>query len=107
MADEALRKDLDALKADIAKLREDMAGLSDTMRAAAGEKVAGAKERVQERARQAREELGERVDTAMGQGRRLVDEVDQQIGQHPFSSLLTAFGLGFVIAKLLDIGGRR
>jgi ElaB/YqjD/DUF883 family membrane-anchored ribosome-binding protein len=107
MADDALRKDLDALKADIAKLREDMAGLTDTMRAAAGDRVADAKGRVEERARQAREELGERVDAAMGQGRRLVDEVDQQIGKRPFSSLLTAFGLGFIIAKLLDVGGRR
>jgi hypothetical protein len=34
-------------------------------------------------------------------------DVQTQIGQHPTASLFTAFGIGFIVAKLLDTGGKR
>jgi len=107
MADEALRKDLDALKEDISKMREDMVQLAATMKMVAGEKAAGAAAGAKERANQYRDEFAGKVEAAMGQGKKVVDEVDSQIGQHPFSTVLTAFGLGFAIAKLMEMGNRR
>lgn len=106
MAEESVRKELDALKADIAQLRDDIASLTAAMKTVASDKVSDAKARAEQRVRGAWEDVEQKLDEALNTGRQTVDNVQQQIGQHPGGSLLAAFGLGFIIAKLLD-GGRR
>lgn len=60
--------------------------------------------------RNRREELRRRLNEARTTGRRAVDAtvdgLEKGVEQHPLTSLLTAFGLGFVIAKLMDLGRR-
>jgi hypothetical protein len=53
------------------------------------------------------EDLEEKLDEVLEQGRSKVGDLETRVGQHPAGSLLTAFGVGFVLAKLLELGGRR
>ncbi|MEJ2629785.1 MAG: hypothetical protein P8011_06495 [Acidihalobacter sp.] len=104
---ESPKDDLDALREDFNKLREDVGKLTDTLKQLGLDRAHGAQEHLNERLDEARERLRERVDTAGQRGRAYYDQLEGRVGEHPFSSLLTAFGVGFVIAKLLDLGGRR
>jgi ElaB/YqjD/DUF883 family membrane-anchored ribosome-binding protein len=107
MADDSIRKEMDALKADIAKLREDIVGLTGAVKGAAGENVAGAKARAEESMHKAWAEIEQRLETMLNEGKATFNKAEQQVGEHPVGSVLTAFGIGFIIAKLLDVGGRR
>jgi len=107
MADDPIRKELDALKADIAQLRVDIAGLTSAVRSEATDKAQKTKADTQERLRGVWEDLESKLDDVLEQGRSTVGDVEARVGQHPTGSLLTAFGVGFIVAKLLDIGGRR
>ncbi|MFN2381290.1 MAG: YqjD family protein [Guyparkeria sp.] len=102
--------ELDAVKADLAQLRGDM---GDLVKAVKEQNEA----RVRDGAGQARDEakavFEEGLDTlnrgyqqAREHGEKRVDEAEQMVGRHPLTSVVAAFGVGFVIAKLFD-GGRR
>ncbi len=99
------RQEFSNLEADIDKLRADVAELADIVKTTATGKAAAAKEQLGTEAQRALEELQQRLDALIGQGRQTVDQVGEQIGQHPVSSLVGAFGLGFILAMLLERGG--
>ena len=107
MTDDPIRKEIDELKADLARLREDIAGLTDAVKGVASERVNDARDKATDSAREAWEDVARRLDALASQGREAVDQVGQKVGEHPAGSLMAAFGMGFVIAKLLDVGGRR
>jgi len=107
MADDSIRKEMDALKADIAQLREDIVGLTGAVKGAASENMAGAKAQTEERMHQAWEDIERRLQDLLSEGKATFNTAEQKVGEHPVGSVLTAFGIGFVIAKLLDVGGRR
>jgi ElaB/YqjD/DUF883 family membrane-anchored ribosome-binding protein len=106
MADESVRRELDALKADIAQLREDIAGLTTAVRETASTKAQKTRDDAQEKLRSAWEDVEHKLNETIEQGRSTLGDVETRVGQHPAGSLLTAFGVGFIVAKLLDIGGR-
>ncbi len=106
MAEEELRAELQALKEDLARLRADLGGLVEALKEAGAERAEGYRERVGEELRRRREAVERRLDEARERGRQAVEELGEEVGAHPFSSLLAAFGVGFVLARLLD-GGRR
>ena len=107
MADDSIRKEMDALKADIAQLREDIAGLTNAVRGVASEKVADAKAQAEERIHGTWEDIEQRFEDFLNQGKATYNKAEHKVGEHPVGSVLTAFGLGFIIAKLFDMGGRR
>ena len=107
MVDDSIRKEIDALKADIARLREDIVGLTDAVKGAASENVSDAKTRAEERMHKAWAEIERRIEGLLDEGKATFNTAEQNIGEHPVGSVLTAFGIGFIIAKLLDVGGRR
>ncbi|HFD80502.1 MAG TPA: DUF883 family protein [Gammaproteobacteria bacterium] len=107
MADERLQKEIDALRADIARLGEDMAEITKVIRALGEERVEGVKASVGEKVGAASEELQRRAEAAREQARRATEGFEKTVEQYPFSSLLAAFGVGILVARLLDIGGRR
>jgi ElaB/YqjD/DUF883 family membrane-anchored ribosome-binding protein len=107
MADDALAKELETLKADIAKLRADVSDLTKVIKNVAADKTDDAKSNVYDEIQEAREELRRKINEARDYGKQRVDELEGQVGEHPLGSVLAAFGVGFVIAKLMDIGGRR
>lgn len=106
MADETIRKEMDALKADIAQLREDIVGLTHAVKSAASERVAGARTQAGEYAHGAWENIEQRFEDLVNQGKETLNKAEHKVGEHPVASVVTAFGIGFLIAKLLDMRGR-
>lgn len=106
MAEDAIRKELDTLKEDIAKLRTDIGDLTSAIKSVASEKVSSTKADAQRRAQGAWEDIESKLDEVLNQGRAAAGEVEDKITAHPAGSVLTAFGIGFIIAKLLDMRGR-
>ncbi|MGD8590295.1 MAG: hypothetical protein PVG22_15830 [Chromatiales bacterium] len=107
MQDDPIRKELDALKTDIAQLREDILGLTTAVRDVASDKAQKTRSDTKEGLRNAWEDLERKLDEVIDQGKSTMGDVQTQIGQHPTASLFTAFGIGFIVAKLLDTGGKR
>lgn len=84
-------RDVDKLKADIDELRKDVATIARLLKDLGSAKGQEAFERAGE--------IGERA------RRRAADaeeRISHEIEERPFASVLTAFGVGFVIGKLLD-----
>jgi ElaB/YqjD/DUF883 family membrane-anchored ribosome-binding protein len=107
MADDSIRKEMDALKADIARLREDIVGLTNAVKGAASENVADARAQAEDRLHKAWTDIEHRLEGLLNEGKATFSKAEQQVGEHPVGSVLTAFGIGFIISKLLDMGGRR
>ena len=104
--DSNLQQEFDTLKEDVAKLRGDVGDLLDVLRALGAEKVSDAKEGFDEELARRREELREALAGAKARGQRTAKAVEDEITEHPMSSIAAAFGIGFLIAKLLDVGRR-
>ncbi|HSH84478.1 MAG TPA: hypothetical protein VK979_04880 [Guyparkeria sp.] len=103
--------ELEAVKADLAQLRGDIA---DLLKAVKEQNT----QRVKDRTAQAREQVQSAFDDGMdtlnrgyervrAQGEHQVEQAEELVGRHPLTSVAAAFGIGFIIAKLLDAGGRR
>lgn len=84
-------KEMNQIKSDIAELRKDFAALTSTLKTEAGDKA----RRGYQRAREAGEE-------AQDYARAGAREVESHIEERPFTSVLSAFGIGFIIGKLMD-----
>ncbi len=106
MADDPVRKELDALKADIAQLRGDIVGLTHAVKGAATEKMAESRTHAEDRFRGAWQDIEHRLADLLDQSKATFNKAEQKVGEHPVGSVLTAFGLGFIIAKLIDMRGR-
>ncbi len=68
------------LKEELASLREDISRIAETLQRLSGEQVADGRERV----------------------RQAVGTVEDGIQHYPLTSLAAAFGVGFIIGKMLD-----
>jgi len=106
MADDSLRDEMDALKADVALLREDILSLTDALKGNASESARAGQAKTRERFQDVWEEFEKRFEDVVDGGRSTLDLAEQKVSEHPTGSILTAFGLGYIIAKVLD-GARR
>ncbi len=106
MTDDPIRKEVEALKADIAQLRDDIAALSDAVKGVAAEGVADARSRAEEQARETWQDIEQRCEDLLEEGKATFDRAGEKVGEHPAGSILTAFGLGFIIARLFEAGRR-
>lgn len=104
---EVPKEDLHNLREDFNKLREDMVHLSATLKDLGAERAQETKERLNGRLGNARDRLRERVDAGGQRGKEYYDRLGCSVSGRPMISLLTAFGIGFVVAKLFDLGNRR
>lgn len=84
-------KEIDSLKADLHTLREDIAKLTEAFKRQGTEQ---AKARYQQ-AKATAEDYGE-------QARKVADDVGHRIEERPLTSVLSAFGIGFIVGRLLD-----
>jgi len=100
MVDKNVQDELQTLKDDVAKLRTDVSELVGLLKDLGADKVDEARGTVEEELRARREQLRESVGRAKARGKKAADDIEEQITEHPLSSLLAAFGLGFIIAKL-------
>lgn len=102
-----IEAELAALKDDVARLRDDIASLADALKQVAAGYNDEAKARTREKVARAKEQVDEQIDRVMAGGRDAMEGVESRITERPIASLLTAATFGFILAKLLDIGGRR
>ncbi len=106
MADDAMRDEMDALKADLAQLREDILDLTEAVKDTASNNAQATKARAKERLQTIWDDFEKRFEDLLDEGKATFDRAEQKVGEHPTGSILTAFGLGYIIAKVMD-GGRR
>lgn len=81
---------VDELKAEFASLKEDVSKIADSLGRLSGEQVSEGRERVRDAAGRAR--TG---------SRRAVGVVEDEIRQYPLTSLVAAFGVGYLIGRTL------
>jgi ElaB/YqjD/DUF883 family membrane-anchored ribosome-binding protein len=103
--DAAYRKEIDTLKADIGKLQSDVSELVDLLKSSATDKGADIKGKVSSEAERIFDQLMEKVDEGVSRGKKTVDDVGEQIEEHPVGTLFITFGLGYILAKLMERGG--
>ncbi|HYW04504.1 MAG TPA: hypothetical protein VFA86_11250 [Gammaproteobacteria bacterium] len=88
---EDLNKEFEALKADVARLRSDISDLAGAVRQAGEQRGRQA----YSRARQAGEQAWHRASEAE-------QAAAHEIAERPMASVLTAFGVGFLVGLILD-----
>lgn len=81
----------DALKKDMEQLRHDLSALADAVKQTS-------QQRAQEGVNAAKEKFDEVRQQAAGQA----EQVGNQIKDRPFTSVLTAFGVGLLIGKIIS-----
>lgn len=101
MEETNLSREMESLKADLTKLREDFAGVTAALKEAGYKKTDDARQGLVDLMNSLLDELRGAMGQAKDTGKKSVETVGHQIEQRPLTSLFTAFGVGFVIAKLL------
>lgn len=104
MASPNVQEEMQVLKDDVAKLRTDISDLVGLLKDLGLQKVDETRGTVEEELQEQRERLRVALGQARERGKGYVDDVEQQMTEHPLGTLLTAFGIGYIIAKLS--GGR-
>jgi ElaB/YqjD/DUF883 family membrane-anchored ribosome-binding protein len=104
-ANDDLHQELKQLKNDFSQLRGDVGDLLQVLRDAGLERMANTKTDVNDELRTRREQVRSALNKARAQGEEVYEDFEEGVATHPLSSLAMAFGLGFIIAKLVD-GGR-
>ena len=100
MATGNVQEELQVLKDDLSKLRGDVADLVGVLKALGLEQVDATRESVEDELQAQRERLRALLARARERGRGAADELEQHVNEHPVGSLLTAFGIGYILAKL-------
>lgn len=93
---EDLRKELDKLKTDVANLRT-----------RGGEQMHAMRDSAEDELRERRQLLRRGIRAGQERGRHAMEEVEEELSARPYASFLAAIGLGFILAKLLDIATHR
>jgi ElaB/YqjD/DUF883 family membrane-anchored ribosome-binding protein len=103
--DAAYREEMDKLKKDIGKLQSDVSELVGLLKDSAADKSSDIKGKVGREAERIFDELMAKVDEGVSRGKHTVDEVGEQIGEHPVGTLFITFSLGYILAKIMERGG--
>jgi ElaB/YqjD/DUF883 family membrane-anchored ribosome-binding protein len=99
-------EEVEVLKEDIAKLREDIANLASAVLGAASDTIDSAKARANGKSQETREAFTSRLNEGVDRGKQFLDDIDERVTRNPVGSVLIAFGVGVLIAKLLGSGSR-
>jgi ElaB/YqjD/DUF883 family membrane-anchored ribosome-binding protein len=100
-------EEVEALKEDIARLREDIASLASAVLDAASDKLDDAKAQVNSKSQEAQDELKGKINAGVERGKQFMGDLDAQVSRHPVGSVLVAFGVGLLVAKILGSGNNR
>jgi len=102
MTEKTHDKELDALKADIASLREELAGFSAGVKKSAGLHAGQAHTAAhqEDEGHGVWADLFHKFDSSRIQGEKVIRDLSAEVEQHPLVSIMAAFGLGYIIAKL-------
>lgn len=101
-----IRAELKTLKADLATLKNDLGDLVGLMKDLGVSKGESMKNSFQEHWHEGTEKMRQKAAAARKRAQEAVDDTEEYIGDHPLMSVGVAFGVGFILAKLLDMRGR-
>jgi ElaB/YqjD/DUF883 family membrane-anchored ribosome-binding protein len=90
--------DLEALIDDLATLRTDFAAIVGQIKSGA---VDHASERAEQLLGQISDRANELYETVSEQGTQSVEAVSERVRARPITSLLLAFGLGFIVSRMV------
>ncbi len=107
MDNRSLDSEIKALKEDMAMLRSDVAGLTETLRHTASDRADSVRDSVQDEVAHARERLRKKIAEARGRSARAMEDMEESIGERPLASVAAAVGIGFILAKIMDLGSKR
>lgn len=93
--------ELDAVKKDIAKLHEDIRDLSSALLTSVKGKADDLGDKISDKAADGRDSLHDLLLELRDRSEDARETVAEQVKDHPTASLLSAFGVGFLVAKLL------
>lgn len=99
--------ELETLKADFTRLNQTVSDLAKDVKTLVGATLQEGGERARTGARDALDEVKGKMQEARVYGRKYAESTEEQIAQHPLSSVGIAFGIGFLLAKIMDLGQRR
>ncbi len=99
MTEKTHDKELETLKAAVASLREEIAGLAGGMKKSAGLHAEQPPTHGDE-GNGVLADLLRKFDSSRVQGEKVVRDLSAEVEQHPLVSIMAAFGLGYIIAKL-------
>lgn len=100
MANNNVQEELQVLRDDVTKLRSDIASLVDVLKELGLQKAHEARDTLEDEFDVQKEKLRARFNSAREHGKGTVEDLEQHVTEHPLSSVLTAFGIGFILAKL-------
>ena len=111
---EDIREELGAMKGSYAQLLRDHAELaamvaeltSDKIDESDNESLKNAKENV-EKIRDKLNDIHSRVSSTVNSRKEDVERFKEHIERNPLTTVIAAFGLGYIIARILGLGGRR
>jgi ElaB/YqjD/DUF883 family membrane-anchored ribosome-binding protein len=104
-------EELAAVKADLKQLKTDMAALVAALKESGAQRASAVEDSALDAVHEAISTLNRRfegIKTKAGtQAKDALDEAEQTVVRHPLATVAAAFGIGFVLAKLFDVGSRR
>lgn len=106
MESEKGNEEVEVLKEDIAKLREDIASLASAVLGAASGSFDDAKAKANDKSQEAREAFTGKMNEGIDRGKQFLGDIDEQVTRNPIGSVLVAFGVGILVAKILGSGNR-
>jgi ElaB/YqjD/DUF883 family membrane-anchored ribosome-binding protein len=95
------------LKTDLAALNQTVVDLSQDVKGLLAALIKEGEEKAKSSLDDRLESLRKRFDEMRGRSQRYVGAAEEQIGEHPYTSLFGAFAIGFILAKLLSMGQQR
>ena len=93
-----LIQDIEHLKAELAKVRGDLKDVLSAAKEVGTSGTATLKDKVGEKL----EDVKKVIDTAKEKGAQVVEQAQTTIQERPLTSVLIAFGVGVLVAKLLS-----
>ena len=99
MAEHELSKELHDVKGDLQQLRADFASLAETFKAEAHKRASTAASDVKSRVGDGVDFLKENLGAARELGEKALKQAQAKVEENPMTSVLIAFGVGFLIGK--------
>jgi ElaB/YqjD/DUF883 family membrane-anchored ribosome-binding protein len=95
-------QELETLKADIAKLRSDLTDLAQKLVDIGTDQVGTVKETLTGQAQSVMDTMRQVFGDTREQGRRTIENIQQQVGEKPYVILIAALAAGFLLTRLLE-----
>lgn len=86
-----VEKDVEELKSEFAELKSDISKLTETIKKLYGDAASEGRDRARDAAARSKD-----------RARETVGAFEEEIASRPLTSVAAAFGVGFILGKLLD-----